>query len=359
MLDYTRQHAHFFIEAGLPFVYWLPGLNVHRIPVPSAIEPEVALSFVGHVGRYHPRRLALCRALSNAGLPLQVSGETNQQARLIHARARVNLNCSLNGDLNLRIFEILQSGGCLLTDRLTPEAGLDLLLKDGEHFAGYSSFDECISSARALLADPARARRLAVEGKAAYEARLSPERIARDFFALVERGTIRPEFDVRRDSRLALVHGALGLALLRERIQLYEFLQQIHKGRESTRVLIAPNVDPRAITDIADLARLHCVVDMTSDKVRAPQLADLLAKAGVAARIRIGTQEGDPDVPLPDVLLGSAADWRSGALRTAMSRHARATVLLMSATDDIAAELAAAGIHRLAKGAPLYARVSR
>src|SRR5882762_6466257 len=31
IFDYTRQHAHFFVEAGLRNVYWLPGFNVRRI----------------------------------------------------------------------------------------------------------------------------------------------------------------------------------------------------------------------------------------------------------------------------------------------------------------------------------------
>ena len=45
------------------------------------------------------------------------------------ASSVVSFNASLNGDLNLRVFETLSAGGCLLTDRLSAQSGLDLILK--------------------------------------------------------------------------------------------------------------------------------------------------------------------------------------------------------------------------------------
>ena len=286
--------------------------------MPADVPAEVLLSFIGQVGKFHPRRTALCRALVDAGLPLQVRTLLGGQARLAHAQTRVNLNCSLNGDLNLRVFEVLQSGGCLLTDRLSPESGLDLLLAEGEHFAAFGAFDECIAMTRALLADAERARRIARNGKSAYEALLAPEQIARDFFALVERGAVRPEFDVGRDSRLLLARERRSPDLLRERIRMYETLQQIHAKRESTRVLITPGVDPRLIADLADLVRLDLVVDLTGDTARVAPLQELLQRADVAGRVRIVAAEGDAGIGSPQLLLGTGAEWDSGVPRPAV-----------------------------------------
>ena len=122
IFDYTRQHAHFFIEAGLRRVYWLPGFNVRHIELPRDLARDIPLSFIGQVGRFHPRRAALCKALVAGKMPLSILSGTAEEARALHARSRVSLNCSLNADLNLRVFEVpvsnvsitpIASGGCL------------------------------------------------------------------------------------------------------------------------------------------------------------------------------------------------------------------------------------------------------
>ena len=65
--------------------------------------------------------------------------------------SNISLNISLNGDLNLRNFEILSAKSFLLTDKLSDESGLSLLLENGKDYESYSSIDELIEKLITLL----------------------------------------------------------------------------------------------------------------------------------------------------------------------------------------------------------------
>ena len=349
VFDYTRQHAHFFIEAGLAPVYWLPGVNVRRIAVPPPGKTNIPFSFVGQAGKFHPRRRVLCQKLVDAGLPLKIMSAPSGQARVFHAKSRVNLNCSLNGDLNLRVFEVLASGGCLLTDRLGPFAGLDRLFVAGEHLQSYGDDGDCVAEARALLADPARAALLAKQGKAHYGALYSTERMTRDFLDLVEGKEGRPEFALTHDPRASASSGSEGLM---ERIALYEIVQAVHMSRESVKMTVAAGVDARFLSDCADLPRLQ--IQAAMDAARSAHLA----AAGVAGLVgEVPNLEAVMDRPC-DLLASTVAGWRDGATRDLLTRQPQAMLLLTDRIADPAldAELARAGLKSVAGDAPLYAR---
>jgi hypothetical protein len=57
------------------------------------------------------------------GLPLAATTGSREATADVYAESLACFNASLNGDLNFRVFEVLSAGGCLLTDRLAPEAG--------------------------------------------------------------------------------------------------------------------------------------------------------------------------------------------------------------------------------------------
>lgn len=356
ILDYTRQHAHFFIEAGLSQVYWLPGFNVRRFDVPKVVDPDIPLSFVGHVSDAHPRRQALCQALIRAKLPLQTMSIINEDTPPIHARTQVNFNCSLNGDLNLRVFEVLQSGGLLLSDRLGVETGLELLLSDGEHLVLYDSLKDCVEKARVLLADSARARCMAQVGKARYEQLLAPERIALDFFALVERGEVRPEFDLGHGRRTALVGSASYAHSLRERIAAYEVMQQLHMGREITHALIAPTVDPQLAADMVDLPRLVLSIDTRRSFDHTSRLHDLLKSADLSDRINVLANNDDAPRTV-DVIIATGDELQNGSLRVPLSHYPAAMLLLVTVGNEMATEaaLASLGYHRVDSATLLFA----
>lgn len=357
ILDYTRQHAHFFVEAGLDQVYWLPGIGVQRIAVPADVKPDIAMSFVGNIGKLHPRRAALCNALIKAGLPLRVMQASAEQSRLLHARSLVNLNCSLNGDLNLRVFEVLASGGLLLTDRLSPQAGLDLLLANGEHLITYKSTEDCIAKCHALLSGGPLAARIARAGKAAYEAALAPERIIKDFFALLERGEVRPEFDLSRERRV-LRDQPVDLVELMRRVALYDVLQTIHLQWLFTRVLVTPAVDPRLATDIVDLPRFSVMLDMSAEPERVASRRDYFAGKGVEKQIEIIVKSDDLRERSFDLIIATSSDWRRQSFSDVLSRNTRAAILItdLGGNEGLIGELEAVGLARVAPEIPLFAR---
>jgi hypothetical protein len=357
VLGYTRQHAHFFVEAGLPRVRWLPGFYVRRMAAEPIAVPEFEMSFVGSFGERHLRRRELCRRLLDAGLPLALLTERAAIARRIHRQSRISLNCSLNGDLNLRVFETLESGSLLLTDRLSPQAGLDRLLTEGEHFVAYDGIEDCLAKGRALLADRARAADIARAGHAAYEATLAPEILARDFLELARAGVVRDLFDLRHEPRTSLPP-APDQAPLMVRIAIYEILQALQRRRETTRLLAMPCVEPRLLCDLADLPRFRLAVHANGEPETLRPMQDLFARAGVADRIRLRPQ-GEAALAEPfDLLLTTSGDWTGGRSAEILARARPALLLLADLGPETAPPpgLQAAGFSPVAPRSPLFSR---
>ena len=355
IFDYTRQHAHYFLEAGLSSVYWLPGFNVDRVTPPAQPERNIALSFVGSVGKRHPRRTKLLGALKRAGLPLQIFNGPATQSRMVHARSRVSLNSSLNGDLNLRVFEVLASRGALLTDRLMPESGFDLLLAEGEQVMTFGGVEDCIAQCRMLLEDRALAERIAIAGHERYEAILAPERIHEDFLAIVERGQVRPEFDLARDPRSRRPK-ADDLSRLMQRMGRYELVQELHRLMERTTILASARIDERLVTDLLDLPRLGLAIDGRAAPEREGALQRELTAAGMEGRCRWLSSEADVMASRWDILLATMADWRSGAAGEMLRRGGASLLFVTDLLNDATAlaELQAGGLERVKPKLPLF-----
>ncbi len=236
-LDHTRHHGHFFLEAGFERVFWLPALDyvLRRRPRPATFEHE--LTFVGQVGAFHPWRRRLLGTLTAAGLPLKTFRAPPEQTADIYAASAVTLNCSLNGDLNLRVFEALGAGGFLLTDALAPESGLDRLFTDGEHLVVYRSPGELAEKARYYLDHPAEALRIRDAGEAHLLATQHPDVKLRQFYDLVYNDRADPAVvldDLRavpRPSRETLLR----------RAEVYETVQTLHLRAARLTVLTDPD----------------------------------------------------------------------------------------------------------------------
>jgi len=318
---------------------------------------DLPLTFVGQVGQWHLRRASLCSALTAAGLPLRLMQAPGEEASQIHARSRVSFNCSLNGDLNLRIFEVVASGGCLLTDRLARQSGLPLLFDEDEHYVAYGNAAECVEKARVLLADPQRAAAIARNGKSAYEATLAPERIAEDFFALLERGVVRPEFALGLDKRSALPPSR-NTAELAARVALYELLQELQRQRETTRGLVFGDVDSRLVSDAADLPNvLLSIVARGSDAAR---WRAEMGRAGVADQVALIESDTDLAAAGCDLVIAASRDAAAPAALRALRANRAGMLLLTDRPPSILPEpLAGLGLARLEPGIPLYARTVR
>lgn len=301
--DHKRHHLHYFIEAGLANVHWLPGLFVKDWQIPFQRRRELAMCFVGQAGAFHPRRMDMLRGLNEAGVPLLAGTWPPDEASRTYARFLLTLNQSLNGDMNLRVFETLLAGGCLVTDALAPQSGLDLLFEDRTHLVTYASHDALLETARHYLAHPGEALAIAERGQRLalerHRSAVKLEVLRQMLFA----GRIPHPYAGGLDRRGLMgaenrAAGPAGFAGLLRRVALYEIFQDLHRTRDAVSVCALPGADPRLVADLADLPRLSL---SWRDRVLPP----LLEAAGVAEQVAAA-----PDAPLAaaDVLLVGAGD---------------------------------------------------
>lgn len=279
--SHNRHHLHWFMEAGFANVAWLPGIKVQNLSRPflDARKPEVC--FFGSAGKTHVRRTQLLTELTRRK-PFILTAMVGRRevAADRYSTSAVSLNCSLNGDLNLRIFEIIAAGGCLLTDRLSPQSGLDLLLSEGKEFVGYDTADECIEQGRFLLAHPEAALAIARAGNAAFVAQMLPERRAEQLFDWVFHGRLDSLFRVEK-----LPQGGPGDApALSDRIRVYEQLQEMHRVLPSPSVLFMDDIPDVHVLDALDLRQLKIAIAQSHESPGAKprEIADRCAIIGPA-----------------------------------------------------------------------------
>jgi glycosyltransferase involved in cell wall biosynthesis len=86
-----------------------------------------------------------------------------EEAALRYIRAKVGLNISILDDLNMRFFEVMSYGTCLLTNR-DVVGWEELGFEEGVHFLGYSDVEEAIKQVRWALENPTKRERIARTG---------------------------------------------------------------------------------------------------------------------------------------------------------------------------------------------------
>lgn len=300
--DHKRHHLHFFVEAGFPKVAWLPGLNVYPHPQPTAQKRTPHVLFVGQTGKFHPYRNYILGAIRESGLPLQVVSAPQEQAAALYARSLIALNCSLNGDLNLRVFEILSSGGFLLTDRLAPEAGLELLFKEGHAYEAWSDAGELIEKARHYLDHPKMVETIAERGCEAFWAKHHPHRKAAELMKWVFDDNLPVNYVMTLDLRTVVVPVGTS-ASVSARAAIYEEVQEQHLCRPRCRVLVGADVDAHVVLDLADLPRAELTVTGSKAEM-SPEVVSRWARAKVGRRVKWLGKNIDPGTADPwDVMV--------------------------------------------------------
>lgn len=295
--DHTRHHMHFFIEAGLKNVHWLPALGVKDWGLAPQPNRTHALSFIGGT-KCHPSRLRSLAALTEAGLLTAQGTLLQQQAAKEMNHSLMTFNKSLNGDVNLRTFEAGFAGTCLLTDALRRQSGLDLLFQDGKHLITYDSDASLIEAARELMDNPLRAVQIGIAAHTETWRSHHPLLKTQQLSDMLYRGEMPPHFrgDAEKRGRYDPTYP---LASLLQRIECYELLQEWHRQSESLSVLAMPESDPRLAQDLVDLPRLSVFW-------RAAQAPALFAETEVADQIQLTPQKPGADVSI--ALLGSPGD---------------------------------------------------
>ena len=255
--SYNRQHLHWFAEAGMTNVGWFPGAIVRHIPRPMVSPRKPLVAMIGQLGKYHPRRTRLVKQLKEIGIPTIAGMASRERSADAYAQSTISLNCSLNGDLNLRNFEVLSAGGFLLTDRLAEASGIDLLFEDGAEFATYSSEEELLEKARHFLSHPEEAAAIAARGHHRYLQEHLPQMKA----AAILRWVFEGQLDGIHDPHVTLRHSKQSSTNeFSQRIVLYESVQQTHAELESIRVLLEATVADRFAADLADLPRVNLFI---------------------------------------------------------------------------------------------------
>ncbi|MCB1121753.1 MAG: glycosyltransferase [Verrucomicrobiae bacterium] len=174
------------------------------------------------------------------------------------AKSKASLNISLNGDFNLRIFEVTQNGALLFTDLLSPFSGLYHFFRDGETMVSYETELELISKIRYYSEHPEIAAQIAASGKAVTCSQFDLKARRSEFFNLLNGSTSTNAFKLSDEPRCQIRSSSPENknATLR-RIQIYEIIQEIHRTCENPNVVLTSQVSPFVATDLADLPRLN------------------------------------------------------------------------------------------------------
>lgn len=322
VFDHTRHHARFFAEAGFRNLHWLPALDFGFVHRPLRPAPSHAVTFVGQAGRFHPYRCWVLDQVKASGIPLEVLRGSLEQTADIYADSQITLNVSLNGDLNLRVFEALAAGGFLLTDELSAESGLRLLFEPGKHLDTWRTPGELVDKVRHYLAHPAEARQIRQTGQIELLKNHRPEVKIREFYALLDGGDPNPRYDLRSEPWWPRPASVTAAGMPGE-IAAYEALQELHRTAREVRVHAAR---PESLSKFDNLPRMRFL-----------PLGELC------------DQPPEPGIPAPRVLW-----WEEDTPAQVLARFHEDPVL---ASSDAAAgrpELAAWGFAPVAAGSPVF-----
>jgi len=308
LIEYTRRekfhkiavihdphHLHWFAESGLEDVRWVPNVDVEDFGLELCENRKVGIIFVGQVGQVHPRRLFMIEAIRAAGLAIDVYQTPAAEAAALYNSTQVSFNCSLNGDLNMRVFEVLAAGGFLITDRLSPQAGLESFFRAGEHYVDYVDAGDLVEKLRYYLTRPDLCLQIARAGRQAYQEAHKPSDRVRQLRDLAF-GAPAP-WPIH-DPRAATASPGFG-ERLDERVGLYEMLQGLSRNNEMIVVAADAEIGARAVSDLVDLPRLKVHVVVPPDQTRA--MEESLQSLGVLGQVHIvGQTPADTGVLIVD-----------------------------------------------------------
>ncbi len=248
---YDRHHAGFFRSAGVKNLFWFPGLTFpHRDDVVDRSRQKKRaeeIRFVGQVSRFHPRRTRLVESLRNASLPFAQKQLSQSDGLAFYGGGSVGFNASLNGDLNLRVFEILASGAALLTDRLAPAAGLEQILRP-ENYVAYQGFGDVHTLAHELMIRPERTAAIGAAGARWFDTYFREAHRRDAFAALAHEGREYAPFAFPSTESTRVFFAGNTQRLL-QTLVVYETLQEFHRTEEAVSVGLSKTT-PRELAEI-------------------------------------------------------------------------------------------------------------
>ena len=129
---------------------WLPLAADKDVHFQTSVGKERSFAFVGRLDKKDQARFNVILGVAEQfpdGLIAQGLNPIKMAEE--YARSRVILNCSVGGDLNMRVFEALASGGILVTDRISN--GLSDLFEEGLHYFCYDDVEDAKQLIHAIM----------------------------------------------------------------------------------------------------------------------------------------------------------------------------------------------------------------
>ncbi len=241
-------------------MHWFPGLTFPhsdaRVAAASALERGEHLALVGKTG-YHPRRQRIFSSLIDAQVPLAWKQVRQSETIAFYASSLIGLNVSMNGDLNLRVFETIAGGAMLMNDQLSPDAGLDDLLAEGREKISYRCPSELVELARHFLTNPAEARAIGEAGQCWFRCHFNERRRRAAFQDLVFNGRDLPEFEVSTaKSRISFGNNGL---VARAALSAYDVVNELHRQQEEVAISADETVPAEVFAMAATLPRVRII----------------------------------------------------------------------------------------------------
>jgi|GEM_PF-600870 len=291
--DHKRHHLWYYWLAGLTNLYWLPGLFLN--PPDPGFEQQPWQSsnlnktvfnqkivFIGQAGRHHPRRQRIIK-YAQKYIPGFIYGQLPQKDSFkAFTEANISLNISLNGDLNLRIFEILAAGSFLLTDQLTDESGIDLLLKAGEEYEEFATIEELQEKIVYFSQYTNFTAKVRQRGHERYCREYTPQKIATLLTQLLQEQPIEDRFTIKSINRIQYCQDT---EFSRARISLYQVIQDFHREWENVEILLDARINLASVADFLDLPRVQVTLTNYDDAYIAA-LKPYLEQSGNYSRVR-------------------------------------------------------------------------
>ncbi|MBI4784300.1 MAG: glycosyltransferase family 1 protein [Oscillatoriophycideae cyanobacterium NC_groundwater_1537_Pr4_S-0.65um_50_18] len=276
------QHLHFFVEAGLKNVFWLPGTPVIEPYIPEKSPAKTYdVVFRGSRSELHAYRSQLVRFLDQTNISIDFARKPYIDSLNDYTKGRIVFNCSLNGDTNRRIFEVLMVGGFLLTDRLSPQSGLFQLFQEGVHLECYGSEQELLDKINYYLQHPDKAEQIAASGQQQLLQHFNQQDTQQRFYHYILNDELESPFRLEHDQRALRCHLGNDDAL-NARLKIYQVIQEAHRLNSRISLIYWGGQCKELVSDLADMPRLE--ITYMNDTLG--EMKDWCTQVGVSNQVK-------------------------------------------------------------------------
>lgn len=284
------QHLHFFVEAGLKNVFWLPGTPVidHHITQKQESKSDnydYDIVFRGSQSKLHVYRSKLLTFLQDSGINIDISRKPYTECLEDYSKSRIVFNCGLNSDSNRRIFEVLMAGGFLLTDRLSLQSGLFSLFKESVDLECYGDENELLQKIDFYLNNPKKAEQIALSGHRKLIDCYNQQAMRQKLYRYVLQGEIEAPFRLEHDKRVLHIDKPINEKALDIRLKVYELIQEIHRLNSRIKLVYWKGANKKLLSDLADLPRLDITYANSSEALAG--IENWCEKVGVKQQIHL------------------------------------------------------------------------